>query len=133
MNSVGFHALVHATKRFKPELGFKFTTYAYPCIYWSCRNSMSRTPIYEELQCYEIPSYIEKENILYGLDETSQYILENYYGKHLTLKELAIELGVTVNTVTNRRNKALKFLGDDNINGTPGLESGYNSWEGNVG
>ena len=133
INSVGFHALVRAAQKFKPELGFKFTTYAYPWIYWSCRKCMSRTPVFEELQYYDIPSYIEKENILYGLDETSQYILENYYGKHLTLKELASELGVSVNTVSNRRNKALKFLSDNNKNEPPRLESGYHSWERNVG
>ena len=36
-----------------------------------------------------------------------EHILENYYGKHLTLKDLAVELGVTVYTVTKWRDKAL--------------------------
>jgi len=69
---------------------------------------LRRTTIHEELQFYETPPYYDKEpDILYGLDDVSRYILENYYGKHLTLKDLAVELGVTVYTVTKWRDKAL--------------------------
>ena len=108
INSVGLHGLVRAAQKFNPELGFKFSTYAYPWIYWSCKNCLRRTTIHEELQFYETPPYYDKEpDILYGLDDVSRYILENYYGKHLTLKDLAVELGVTVYTVTKWRDKAL--------------------------
>jgi RNA polymerase sigma factor (sigma-70 family) len=112
INSVGLHGLVRAAQKFKPELGFKFTTYAYPWIYWSCRNFLHRSSLYEELQYYDIPEYYDKEpNILLDdLDDVSRYILENYYGKHLTLKDLAVELGVTVYTVTKWRDKALLHL-----------------------
>ena len=106
--SVGMHGLVRAVQKFEPTRGYKFTTYAYPWIYWSCKNCLSRTTTYEELQFYDIPSYYDTEpDILYGLDDVSQYILESYYGKYLTLKDLSKELGVSVNTVIAWRDKAL--------------------------
>ena len=106
--SVGMHGLVRAVQKFEPTRGYKFTTYAYPWIYWSCKNCLSRTTIYDELQFYDIPSYYDTEpDILYGLDDVSQYILESYYGKYLTLKDLSKELGVSVNTVIAWRDKAL--------------------------
>ena len=109
INSVGLHGLVRAAQKFNPELGFKFSTYAYPWIYWSCRNFLHRSSLYEELQYYDIPEYYDKEpNILLDdLDDVSRYILENYYGKCLTLKAMSKELGVSVNTVATWRNKAL--------------------------
>jgi len=106
--SVGMHGLVRAVQKFEPIRGYKFTTYAYPWIYWSCKNCLSRTTTYDELQFYDIPSYYDTEpDILYGLDDVSQYILESYYGKYLTLKDLSKELGVSVNTVIAWRDKAL--------------------------
>ena len=106
--SVGMHGLVRAVQKFEPTRGYKFTTYAYPWIYWSCKNCLSRTTTYEELQFYDIPSYYDTQpDILYGLDDVSQYILESYYGKYLTLKDLSKELGVSVNTVIAWRDKAL--------------------------
>jgi DNA-directed RNA polymerase sigma subunit (sigma70/sigma32) len=106
--SVGMHGLVRAVQKFEPTRGYKFTTYAYPWIYWSCKNCLSRTTTYDELQFYDIPSYYDTEpDILYGLDDVSQYILESYYGKYLTLKDLSKELGVSVNTVIAWRDKAL--------------------------
>ena len=106
--SVGMHGLVRVVQKFEPTRGYKFTTYAYPWIYWSCKNCLSRTTTYEELQFYDIPSYYDTEpDILYGLDDVSQYILESYYGKYLTLKDLSKELGVSVNTVIAWRDKAL--------------------------
>ena len=106
--SVGMHGLVRAVQKFEPARGYKFTTYAYPWIYWSCKNCLSRTTTYDELQFYDIPSYYDTEpDILYGLDDVSQYILESYYGKYLTLKDLSKELGVSVNTVIAWRDKAL--------------------------
>ena len=106
--SVGMHGLVRVVQKFEPTRGYKFTTYAYPWIYWSCKNCLSRTTTYDELQFYDIPSYYDTEpDILYGLDDVSQYILESYYGKYLTLKDLSKELGVSVNTVIAWRDKAL--------------------------
>ena len=106
--SVGMHGLVRAVQKFEPTRGYKFTTYAYPWIYWSCKNCLSRTTTYDELQLYDIPSYYDTEpDILYGLDDVSQYILESYYGKYLTLKDLSKELGVSVNTIIAWRDKAL--------------------------
>ena len=106
--SVGMHGLVRAVQKFEPTRGYKFTTYAYPWIYWSCKNCLSRTTTYDELHLYDIPSYYDTEpDILYGLDDVSQYILESYYGKYLTLKDLSKELGVSVNTVIAWRDKAL--------------------------
>jgi len=106
--SVGMHGLVRAVQKFEPTRGYKFTTYAYPWIYWSCKNCLSRTTTYDELQFYDIPSYYDTQpDILYGLDDVSQYILESYYGKYLTLKDLSKELGVSVNTVIAWRDKAL--------------------------
>jgi DNA-directed RNA polymerase specialized sigma subunit len=112
LNSVGLHALVRAAQKFEPERGLKFTTYAYPWIYWSCRNSLERTPVYDELHYYDVPEYYDKEPgiLLDDLDDVSRYIIENYYGKHLTLKDMSKELGVSVNTVIAWRSKALLNL-----------------------
>jgi len=109
INSVGLHGLVRAAQKFNPDMGFKFTTYAYPWIYWSCKNCLSRTTTYDELQFYDIPSYYDKEYdiLLDDLDDVSRYILKNYYGKCLTLKAMSKELGVSVNTVIAWRDKAL--------------------------
>ena len=114
LNSIGLHALVRAAQKFEPERGFKFTTYAYPWIYWKCRNSLERTPVYEELNYYNVPEYYDKEPdiLLDDLDDVSRYILENYYGKHLTLKDISKDLGVSVNTVIAWRSKALLNLKD---------------------
>jgi DNA-directed RNA polymerase specialized sigma subunit len=70
--------------------------------------------VYEELNYYCVPEYYEKEPdiLLDDLDDVSRYILENYYGKHLTLKDISKELGVSVNTVVAWRSKALLRLKD---------------------
>jgi len=112
LNSVGLHALVRAAQKFEPERGLKFTTYAHPWIYWSCRNSLERTSVYDELHYYDVPEYYDKEPdiLLDDLDDVSRYIIENYYGKHLTLKDMSKELGVSVNKVISWRSKALLNL-----------------------
>ena len=115
----GYIGLMHASRKYDDTRGLKFSTYS---SYWIKRyfqeylkKNNKRKSVTRALELKEIPSYDYKQKIeLTGLSEIEkQLIIERYYNNK-KVKDLALEYGVSRNTLTTWFKNALKKLKKNN-------------------
>lgn len=132
-------ALIKAADRFNPEKGYKFSTYAHPCIwltlvrvtttYNKIRYSTvsgdapkyeegvtlfdsmeDKTNPTEEEQAYKLSRMGELQRALGELSFEQRAIIEMLFFQEMSLKEAGEKLGMSKQTVANRRNEIIAKL-----------------------
>jgi DNA-directed RNA polymerase sigma subunit (sigma70/sigma32) len=115
----GYVGLMHASRKYDDTRGLKFSTYS---SYWIKRyfqeylkKNNKRKSYTRPLILQQIPSYDYKHKIeLSGLSEIEkQLIIERYYNNK-KVKQLALEYGVSRNTLRAWFKKALEKLKKNN-------------------
>jgi RNA polymerase sigma factor (sigma-70 family) len=121
----GYIGLIHACRKYNPELNFKFSTYS---SYW-IRSYINRYIKKKHKSLKTLPlnteGFIEKsdvniqfyENVLFDLDlaleslETWEYeFIRKRFFDRMTIKDMAIESGLSRNTISKKSAEIINKL-----------------------
>ena len=104
LKSSAYLGLVEAANKFDPDLGFKFSTYAYPRMNGAICDYLRAQKWDKQEDCetaVKEVSYNEMlEVVSYGLDEQAHDILKYYFIEQYSMKEVGRIIGVTEGRVS---------------------------------